>query len=153
MTPATFKKYKELAKDLETRTPLPVAQVNRGLHHLEDAYNKTIRGVIAKIGDRSHQYKIELRYEPKEVLLGADEGIESSHGGYWVCSLVREVYSSYTTIWNGKEMSEIMSANISEWFKFESTEELLTRTEHCVKLLEGFSLQHDGKTKLNEDWK
>jgi hypothetical protein len=153
MTPATFKKYKELAQDLETRTPLPVAQINRGLHHLEDAYKKTIRGVVSKIADRSHQYKVELRYEPKEVLLGAPDGIESTHGGHWVCSLKREVYSSYTTMWKGKEMSDMKSAEIREWFTFTTTEELLKRTENCVKFLEGFKLQHDSKTVLEEDWK
>ena len=151
MTPATFKKYKEIAQDLETRNPLPVRQVNRRLHHLENAYKQTIRGVASKIADRSHQYKIELRYEPKEVLLGEPDGIESTHGGYWVCSLKREVYSSYTTMWKGKEMSEMKSAEINEWFKFTTTEELLKRTENCVKFLEGFKLQHDNKTILLED--
>ena len=156
MTPATFKKYKELAQDLEQTTLLPSRKVNHSLHHLENAYYKTIMGVISSVAqDNAYQFNVELEYIEPEINMfkdrnGAWQEIDHNHGGYWYATVTRRLVARFETVYNGDPWNDTKEVKIDHHFKFNNVVELECGTKETVGFLEGFSLQNDQKIILQE---
>jgi len=153
MTPTTFKKYKTLAQDLETRTPLPTKTINFGLRHLEEAYTKTIVGLISKLVEKAWRYDVELKYKEEEISLLVDQdGNEvqrTLEEGRWLLTISRTLNASYEFNYEDGVADDLINSKIEQWFHFKNTEELLTRGEKLIKFLEGFTLNNNQSEPLD----
>jgi hypothetical protein len=153
MTPTTFKKYKTLAQDLETRTPLPTTTINYGLRHLEEAYKKIIIGLISKLVKNAWNYEVEIRYKETEVRISVDQhGNELRHTleeGRWVLSISRNLHASYEFNYEDGVADDTINSKIEQWLHFKNAEELLTRGEKLIKFLEGFTLNNNQSEPLD----
>ena len=156
MTPATFKKYKELAQDLEQTTLLPSRKVNHSLHHLKNAYHKTIMGKLSSVAkDKAYQFNVELEYIEPEINMFKDRNgvwheVDHNDGGYWYVTVTRRLVVQFKTVYNGDPWNDTKQVKIDHHFKFNNVVELLSGTEETVEFLEGFSLQNDQKIILQE---
>ena len=153
MTPTTFKKYKTLAQDLEARTPLPTKTINHGLRHLEEAYTKTIVGLISKLVKNAWNYDTKLEYIEEEISLSVDQdGNELRHTlneGRWFVRFTRTLHARFNLCYEDGVTDDLIDSKIEQWFHFKNTEELLTRGEKLIKFLEGFTLNNNQSEPLD----